>query len=236
MKVSINIPCYNRKEMLKECIESFIAQTFTDWELIVADDGSEDPLEWVQLMDSRIKYFRQDKLGMAKAYNLALDNSIGEYIMPFGSDDLACDDLLYETVALLDKHQEYDVIYPNRWVTKNNGKRHRVLSCKTLSDQDAYQHMLHMQYIPHGGSLWKREKMPRYDESLDSAVDWELMLKAMENGVRFKHRKAKLWIHRMGHEREEKTERQARCCEIILKRRGYRFDYKTRKGYAIENI
>jgi len=231
--VSINIPCYNRKEMLRECVQSFIDQTFTDFEIVVADDGSEDDLTFVASMDKRVKYVRQEHIGIARAFNLALDNSVGEYIMPFGSDDLATPELLIEQLTLLEIHKRYDVAYCNHWTMRNDGKKHRKLCMKTLSDKDAYQAMLERQYIPHGGSLWKKDKMPRYDESLESAVDWELFLAAMESGVRFKHRRAKLWIHRTGHPREERTERQLRCCDIILRRRGYYFNKELRKGIKL---
>jgi glycosyltransferase involved in cell wall biosynthesis len=232
--ISINVPCYNRSQMLGECVDSFISQTFTNWELIVADDGSEEDISFVKDMDSRVKYVRQEHLGMAKAYNLALENSIGEYIMPMGSDDLATPRLLEDTLGLMEKYKNrYDVIYQNRWVQTSSGKLHRSLSYKTLNSKDAYQKLLTQQYIPHGGTLWKKEKMPRYDESLESAVDWELMLMAMENGVRFKHLRTKLWVHRMGHAREEGTKRQTKCCDKILRRRGYYFDPITRRGIKL---
>ncbi len=232
--VSINIPCYNRSQMLRECVESFINQTFTDWELIVADDGSTEDISFVKDMDLRVKYYRQEHMGMAKAYNLALDNSNGIYVMPIGSDDLAMPDLLEETVALMEKYKnKFDVVYTNYWVKRRDGTLQRKLVTKTLKPEDAYSEMLKKQYIPHPGSLWKKSIHPRYDESLESAVDLELFLTAMENGVRFKHRKKKLWIYRTGHPREYDTQRQIDCCNRILHKRGYWFDDITRKGYKI---
>jgi len=233
--VSINIPCYNRSKMLRECIESFINQTFSAFEIVIVDDGSEEDLSFVKDMDPRVKYIRQEHLGISKAFNLALDNSSGTYIMPMGSDDLAMPDLLEETVALMEKYKKkYDVIYSNNWIKHCNGTIHRKLHSRTLNQEDAYKAMLNRQYIPHPGSLWKKEKIPRYDESLESAVDWELMLTAIENGVRFKHKKKKLWIYRIGHPREGGTERQTNCCDIILKKRGYYFDKKLRQGIKIK--
>lgn len=233
--VSINIPCYNRKDLLKECVQSFINQTFTDFEIVIVDDGSEEDISFVKDMDNRVKYIRQEHLGIARAFNLALDNSNGVYIMPFGSDDIAMPDLLEETVALMEKYKnKFDVIYTNYWIKRKDGTLQRKLSTKTLKPEDAYAEMLKKQYIPHPASLWKREVFPRYDESLESAVDLELFLTAMENGVRFKHRKCKLWIYRTGHAREFGTQRQIDCCQIILAKRGYYFDTKTRRGIKIK--
>jgi hypothetical protein len=55
----------------------------------------------------------------------------------------------------------------------------------------------------------------------------------MESGVKFKHIKCKLWIHRTGHHREFGTNRQIDCCEKVLNRRGYTFNNKTRRGEKI---
>jgi len=52
------------------------------------------------------------------------------------------------------------------------------------------------------GLIWRKEKMPKYDEELESAVDLELFLTAMENGVRFKHVFGRYWTHRIGHKRK----------------------------------
>lgn len=232
--ISINIPCHNRSAMLRECIDLFIKQTFTDWDLVVVDDGSTEDLTFVTEMDDRIKYFRQERFGMAKAYNLALKNSKGKYIMPFGSDDLATDETLLEDVLNhLESDLTYDVVYTDYWLLRLDGGRLRRKSFKALDDDSAYESMLVRQYMAHPGSLWKKEKMPMYDESLTSAVDWELFLTAMENGVRFNHRAKRLWTYRVGHEREGKTVKQNANCDIVLGRRGCKFDRSKRMGVKI---
>lgn len=221
--------------MLRECVESFINQTFEDFEVIVVDDGSVEDISFVKDIDPRVKYIYQEHKGISAALNLAMDNSNGLFIMPFGSDDIAMPDLLKETVEVMERYKnKFDVVYTNFWIKKND-KLQRKLVTKTLSPENAYNEMLRKQYIPHSGTLWKKEKIPRYDETLESAVDWELFLSAMEKGVRFKHRKKKLWISRIGHEREFGTQRQIDCCNRVLRKRGYYFDIETRKGVKICN-
>lgn len=231
-KISINIPCYNRPQMLLECVQSFIKQTYKDFEIVIVDDGSERDISFVKYLDSRVKYIRQTHKGIPFAFNLALDNSIGNYIMPFGSDDIALPYLLEETIGLMEKYKnEYDVIYSNFYIQNNRSKLHKHFCNKTLNQEDAYKMMLKRQYIPHGGTLWKKEKYPRYNESFESAVDWELFLTAMESGVKFKHARKGLWIYRIGHiNREFGSQRQIDCCNRILRKRGYRFDIKKRIG------
>lgn len=234
--VSVVIPCYNRKDMLKECIESFLMQSFQDFEIVVVDDGSEEDLSFVTDMDYRVRYFRQNHLGISRAFNLALDNSQGKYVMPFGSDDLAMPLLLEKTLKLMEEFKDgYDVIYTNYLILDKAGEYHRKLCSKTLSWEQSYKEMLIRQYIPHGGTLWKISEMPRHDESLESAVDWELLLTALESGVKFKHLKHKLWVHRTGHAREFGSQRQIDGCKKVLARRGYEFDVKNRIGVKVCN-
>lgn len=232
--ISINIPCYNRSEMLKECINSFISQTFEDWELILVDDGSEEDLTFVEKMDKRVKYYRIEHSGIpAKGFNVALSKSSGKYIMPFGSDDMALPELLRMTKIELESSDLYDVIYTDCWQQYNNRSLTRKKHDEYTDFNKAYEEMLKYQYISHGGSLWKKEKVPIYDETVGPAEDWELFLTAMENGVRFKRLNFRLWTYRIGHPRVSCGQPQIDGCNKVLGRRGYRFDPKTRRGVKI---
>lgn len=239
--ISINIPCYNRSGMLKECIQSFINQTFKDFELVIADDGSDEDLTFVKSMDPRIKYIRQDHKGISAALNLALDNSSGKYVMPFGSDDLATDNrlleiMLYELERMMPRG--YHAVYNDQWNLDQNGKKIRRKhphAHQSFKSEEYYKMMLTRQCIAHGGTLWIKEYYPRHDETLESAVDLELFLTALENGVKFYHVPIRLWTYRVGHPREEKTKRQTECCDRILRKRGYYFDKEKRKGFPICN-
>jgi glycosyltransferase involved in cell wall biosynthesis len=238
--ISINIACYNRKEMLRECLESFLAQTFEDFEIIVVDDGSEDDLLFVKDMDNRIKYLRQKHKGISAARNLAFDNSIGKYIMPFDSDDLATSpEFLSEILKIMENNSDVDVIYTDFWIQQPDGsliRNHiRKKFTDNITDENIYREMLTRQFITHPGSLWRKDKMPRYDESLESAVDWELFLSAIESGVKFKHQEGRWWTYRTGHPREFRTQRQTDCCDRLLNKRGYTFNKKARRGEKICN-
>lgn len=229
--ISVNISCYNRAQMLRECLESFIAQTFEFFEVIVVDDGSEEDLTFVTAMDPRIKYFRQEHGGMAKGLNLAMEKSSGQYLMPFGSDDLALPDLLRDTFALIGVNPKIDVVYTDCWILRGDGTRIRKKHFEVKDPKEAYKEMLKCQYISHGGTLWNRNCLPHYDETVAPAEDWELFLKAMENGVRFKHLAKRLWVYRnAGQPRMSDDPRMAEQCDVVLKRRGYTFDKKTRRG------
>lgn len=93
---TIIIPTYNRAHMLSKAIESVLAQTFHDWELIIVDDGSTDNTKDVvtAYTDSRIKYIYQENAERSAARNKGIENAKGEYISFLDSDDYYLDNRL----------------------------------------------------------------------------------------------------------------------------------------------
>jgi glycosyltransferase involved in cell wall biosynthesis len=88
--VSIVMPAYNVGPYIAEAIESVIAQTYQNWELLIINDGSTDDTEQVvqQFTDPRIRYFHTEHLGIpASVKNIGLKNAIGEFITFQDSDD-----------------------------------------------------------------------------------------------------------------------------------------------------
>lgn len=89
MYFSVVIPTYNRADLLRETLDSIFAQSFTDYEVIVVDDGSTDGTESViQSYGDRIRFLRQQNLGPGAARNLGLRHSTGHYVAFLDSDDL----------------------------------------------------------------------------------------------------------------------------------------------------
>lgn len=96
--ISIIIPIYNSESLLNDCITSIVSQDYSDWELLLIDDGSTDSssiiaLRWAE-SDSRIKYYRKENGGVSSARNYGLDQAKGEYIMFVDSDDLCAPTLV----------------------------------------------------------------------------------------------------------------------------------------------
>lgn len=90
-RFSVIVPVYNVEKYIHECVESVINQTFTDWELILVDDGSPDNCPEIcdsyAKLDSRIKVIHKNNGGLSDARNCGLDNSQGEYAVFLDSDD-----------------------------------------------------------------------------------------------------------------------------------------------------
>jgi glycosyltransferase involved in cell wall biosynthesis len=87
MKVSVIIPAYNPGEYLKTALESVVAQTFTDWEAIVVDDGSEEDIQQHLPADDRIRLVRQENRGLSAARNRGIFHSEGQLIAFLDADD-----------------------------------------------------------------------------------------------------------------------------------------------------
>ena len=87
--VSIVIPVYNGSNYMKEAIESALAQTYSNIEIIVVNDGSTDNTESIALSyGDKIRYFSKENGGVATALNMAIENALGEYISWLSHDDL----------------------------------------------------------------------------------------------------------------------------------------------------
>lgn len=92
MTISAIVPVYNTEKLIGRCIDSVIAQTYPDWELILVDDGSTDGsinvLREYETKDSRIKVIHQDNLGPGLARNKGIENTVGDHIVFIDSDDV----------------------------------------------------------------------------------------------------------------------------------------------------
>ncbi len=86
---SVIIPTYNRAKLLREALDSVLAQTCADFEIIVVDDGSTDETaERVAVLAEKVRYYRQENQGPGAARNLGLKNARGRYVAFLDSDDL----------------------------------------------------------------------------------------------------------------------------------------------------
>lgn len=92
--ISIIVPVYNTEKYIDQCIQSVLAQTYTNWELLLIDDGSTDSsgaiCDKYAAEDNRIQVVHKQNTGVSDSKNIALDMARGEYIMFLDSDDYWC--------------------------------------------------------------------------------------------------------------------------------------------------
>lgn len=101
--ISIIVPIYNAEKFITRCVDSVIAQTYQDWELLLVDDGSPDKSGAIcddyASRDSRIKVFHKQNRGVSSARNLGLDNAQGEWIAFVDADDYILPDYLEKLIT-----------------------------------------------------------------------------------------------------------------------------------------
>lgn len=116
--ISIIVPVYNVEEYIAECIDSILSQTFTDWELILVDDGSTDGsgkiCDEYALKDKRIKVIHKENGGAALARNRGIDIATGNYITFIDGDDVLLNNNIYsKIITILKENISLDVIQYN---------------------------------------------------------------------------------------------------------------------------
>lgn len=105
--ISIIVPVYNTEKYLDRCVQSILSQTYTDYEVLLIDDGSTDSsgaiCDKYAAQDSRMRVFHKPNGGVGSARNLGLDNAKGEWITFIDSDDSVKDVFLYNMLPLCDE-------------------------------------------------------------------------------------------------------------------------------------
>lgn len=101
-RISVIVPIYNAEKYLTECIEGILRQDFTDFELLLINDGSKDNSSFIcddyAQNDKRVKVYHKENGGVSSARNLGIDNAKGEYIVFIDSDDYV--DLNYLSILM----------------------------------------------------------------------------------------------------------------------------------------
>ena len=119
-EVSVIVPVYNMEEYLPRCIESILAQTYRDFELILVDDGSSDNsgnmCDEYALKDNRIKSVHKENDGVSSARNCGLQVAEGKYILFIDSDDFVDPSYIGELL----ENKEYDYVTAGHYIQRYN--------------------------------------------------------------------------------------------------------------------
>ena len=115
MIISVVVPCYEQGHFLEECFTSILNQTFSNWECIIVNDGSNDNTEdvanvWVQ-KDKRFKYIFQENRGLSSARNIGIKKAQGEYILPLDADDKIGSDYFLLAFKAFQENIKLKVVY-----------------------------------------------------------------------------------------------------------------------------
>jgi glycosyltransferase involved in cell wall biosynthesis len=111
-RVSVVIPTFNRASLLREALDSVFAQTFTDYEVIVVDDGSTDGTpQMIERYNGRLRYIWQENRGPAEARNRGIAEARGEWIAFLDSDDMWHADKLARCMEYAGREPETAIVF-----------------------------------------------------------------------------------------------------------------------------
>ncbi|MDP5017017.1 glycosyltransferase [Anabaena sp. UHCC 0187] len=181
-RISVVIPAYNCEKTITKTIESVLNQTFTNWELIIINDGSKDStLEIIsQIHDSRIKVFSFDNAGGNVSRNRGLKYAVGEFVSFLDADDIWTSDKLASQLKALEENPQAAVAYS--WTDYIDETGEFVVSGgRVVAKGDVYEKLLVTNFLENGSNpLIKRESLislSGFDESLPAAQDWDMWLR-----------------------------------------------------------
>ena len=164
--ISVIIPFYKHKNKLLATLASLRAQTYKDFEVIVVDDGNDQPLA----LDSKVQIIRQAHTGAAMARNTGAREAKGEYLFFLDADIVMARDMLGKMLTALENHPEASYTYSQ---FKFGFKIFKLWPF----DEDKLRQM---PYI-HTTSLMRREDFPGFDPVIKRLQDWDLWLTMLEN-------------------------------------------------------
>ena len=116
--VSVIIPAYNVSPYISQTLDSVVAQSFTNYEIILVNDGSPDTTELEEILQpyrERIVYLKQRNCGVASARNAAIRVARGKYLAFLDGDDLWLPDFLEKQLAFIESGGGYDLVYSNAY-------------------------------------------------------------------------------------------------------------------------
>ncbi|MFQ5964652.1 MAG: glycosyltransferase family 2 protein [Candidatus Scalinduaceae bacterium] len=157
-RVSIGMPVYNGENFIKEAIDSILAQTFEDFELIISDNASTDRTEEIcrayVAKDKRIQYIRNNiNLGAAYNGNRVFELSSGKYFKWASHDDICAPTYLEKCIEVLDKRPSVILCYPCTIIIDDYGKQISQVSddldLRSPSPHQRYKHFM-SRYSPWG--------------------------------------------------------------------------------------
>ena len=180
--ISVVIPVYNGEKTIAETIESVLNQSFSNFEIVVINDGSQDSTLDVlsNIQDPRIKIFSYPNAGLSASRNRGFDQSSGEFIAFLDADDLWTPDKLEAQLAALQDNPDAAVAYSWTDFIDETSQFLKPGPHFTISG-DVYPELLRGNFLANGSNpLIRRQaliKVGSFDESLPASEDWDMYLR-----------------------------------------------------------
>jgi len=203
-KISVVIPAYNVAAYIGEALDSVFAQSLTDFEAIVINDGSPDTPDLELAMapfKERIVYLKQENRGAAAARNAGLRRALGDYVAFLDADDVWAPTYLKEQLAFLESGG-FDFVYCDAMLTGNSPLVGRTYMDTTPSNGPVTaESLLALRCnVITSGVLVKRIQVAEvgmFDEAIRRGHDFDLWLRLAKRGAKISYQKKVLLTHRI---------------------------------------
>lgn len=189
--VSVVIPCHDYGRYLPQALDSVLAQTFRDWELVIVDDGSTDDSAEVarslvaRYPERRMRLVEQANAGVSAARNTGIAAATGRYILPLDADDVIAPTMLEKTTAILDGDPAITIASTDVFAFTEDDLPPQVLPLPAYSKDLLLQRLI-MFYC----SLYRREAWEAvggYNEAMRAGEDWDFWIGCAEQGFEAHH-------------------------------------------------
>ncbi len=186
--VTVFIPTYNRAHFLPAAIDSILQQTFSDFELLIVDDGSSDGtvemLEGYRNSDRRVRVERNaTNLGSPRTRNRGLDLARGDFIAMLDSDDIAVPERLERQITFLRAHKDHALVGSNKESFGSPSSFGRFLRRRPTAPEAIRSRLLFRCCIAHSTVMGRTEILRRfrYDETFDVSQDFDLFMRLADH-------------------------------------------------------
>lgn len=201
--VSVIMPAYRVTEFIPAALDSVLAQTFTDYEIIVVNDGSPDTPELERALEpyrERIVYIKQENRGLSGARNTAIRHARAPLVALLDPDDLWEPNYLAVQVAAMRQDETIDVLYPNAMIFgEGAGVGREFMSVCPSNGEVTFKTLVTQQCNVMICSTMRREAVMRagmFDETLRSSEDYDLWLRITNAGGRIAYHRTVLARYR----------------------------------------
>lgn len=186
--VSVIMPVYNSQKYLTESVASVLGQTWTDFELVLIDDGSDDDsprlLADFASRDPRVVLLRHPRnLGQIPALNHGLGTAAGRYIARMDADDVCHPERLARQVAFLDAHPDVFLVGTDAIVIDAEGRTLGRLRCEPDPDRLA-RRLPYRNLLIHPTIMFRNDGRTRFREKMYFTEDCDLYLRLLSRGER----------------------------------------------------
>jgi glycosyltransferase involved in cell wall biosynthesis len=202
--VSVIIPAYRAAESIAATLDSVLAQTLVDWEIIVVNDGSPDSEEMEAALEpyrGRIVYLRQTNQGSSAARNAGIRVARGKYIAPLDADDIWAPEHLAAQLAVLEADPSIDMVYADARIFGDAPEAGRtVMELSPSAGEVTFERLVKRQCNVHlCVSVCRRETLLRFglfDPALKRGEDIDMWLRMASHGGRIAYQRRVLGHYR----------------------------------------